>query len=52
MGQLAQRVEQVIAGLKQIGLSALPLGDQETVDLLYNLYNPGAAEKASLDLTK
>lgn len=45
MGQLAQRVEQVMSGLQQIGMTAIPLGDQEATELLYNLYNPESAEK-------
>ncbi len=52
MGQLAQRVDQVISGLRQIGLKALPLGDQEAIDLLYNLYNPGTAERKGLELSQ
>lgn len=45
IGQLAQRVEQVVSGLQQIGMTAIPLGDQEVTELLYNLYNPESAEK-------
>jgi type IV secretory pathway VirB4 component len=49
-GQLAQRTEQVIAGLSQVGLRAVPLRDDEIVELLYNLYNPESVEKKGLDL--
>lgn len=49
-GQLAQRSEQIIAGLSQIGLRAVALKDEEIVELLYNLYNPEAIEKKGLDL--
>jgi type IV secretory pathway VirB4 component len=49
-GQLAQRTEQVIAGLTQIGLRAVPLKDDEITELLYNLYNPESVEKKGLDL--
>jgi type IV secretory pathway VirB4 component len=45
MSQLSQRTEQVISGLQQLGMICEPLGDQETIELLYNLYNPGLAEK-------
>lgn len=45
MSQLSQRTEQVISGLQQLGMTCEPLGDQETTELLYNLYNPGLAEK-------
>lgn len=49
-GQLAQRSEQVISGLSQIGLRAVALKDEEIIELLYNLYNPEAIEKKGLDL--
>lgn len=49
-GQLAQRSEQVISGLSQIGLRAVALKDEEITELLYNLYNPEAIEKKGLDL--
>lgn len=50
-GQLAQRTEQVVTGLTQIGLRAVALRDDEIIELLYNLYNPEAVEKRGLDLT-
>lgn len=43
--QLAQRVSQVTSALSQIGLRAVPLEDEEIVDLFYNLYNPEAKER-------
>lgn len=49
-GQLAQRTEQVVSGLSQIGLRAVPLNDNELIELLYNLYNPEAVEKKGLSL--
>lgn len=49
-GQLAQRSEQVISGLSQIGLRAVALKDEEIVELLYNLYNPESIEKKGLEL--
>ncbi len=49
-GQLAQRSEQVIAGLTQIGLRAVALKDEEVIELLYNLYNPEAMEKKGMEL--
>ncbi len=49
-GQLAQRTEQVVSGLTQIGLRATPLKDDEITELLYNLYNPESIEKKGLDL--
>ncbi|MFA6494776.1 MAG: hypothetical protein WC246_00185 [Candidatus Paceibacterota bacterium] len=43
--QLQQRVDQVIAGLSQIGLRAVVLNDGELTELYYNLYNPETIEK-------
>jgi type IV secretory pathway VirB4 component len=45
MSQLSQRTEQVVAGLNQLGMGCELLKDQETIELLYNLYNPGLAER-------
>ncbi len=52
MSQLSQRVDQVVAGLNQIGLRAIPLNDEEVVELFYNLYNPGATEKKGVGTEK
>ncbi len=43
--QLAQRVEEVVVGLEQIGLRAIPLEDEELTELFYNLYNPQLTER-------
>jgi type IV secretory pathway VirB4 component len=43
--QLTQRSNQVISGLNQMNLRAIPLNDAELVELFYNLYNPEAIEK-------
>jgi hypothetical protein len=43
--QLSQRVDEVIAGIEQIGLRAIPLEDEELIELFYNLYNPQLVEK-------
>lgn len=45
--QLSQRVDQVTAGLNQMGLRAVPLNDDEVIELFYNLYNPETSEKKS-----
>ncbi len=45
MEQLTQRSNQVIGGLNQINLRAIPLNDDELIELFYNLYNPEAVEK-------
>lgn len=50
--QLNQRVDQVTAGLNQIGLRAVPLNDDEVVELFYNLYNPEASEKKNVQALK
>ena len=43
--QLHQRVEQVITGLRQVGLRAISLEDPELLELFYNFYNPTTIEK-------
>jgi conjugal transfer ATP-binding protein TraC len=43
--QLAQRVEQIITSLRQVGLRAVALEDPEILELLYNFYNPRTVEK-------
>jgi len=50
--QLRQRVDQTIAGLQQIGLRAIPLDTEETIELIYNLYNPQLIERGNLEIAK
>ncbi|MDP2629483.1 MAG: hypothetical protein Q8P45_02150 [Candidatus Harrisonbacteria bacterium] len=50
MRQLAQRSDQVISGLNQLGLRAIPLNEEESTELFYNLYNPTAVEKKGLEI--
>jgi hypothetical protein len=50
-GQLAQRTEQVITGLAQVGLRSVALRDDEIIELLYNLYNPESIEKKGVNLS-
>lgn len=50
--QINQRVDQIIVGLNQIGLRAIPLNEEETTELLYNLYNPESVEKKGITLGK
>ena len=50
--QLQQRVTQVVEGLLQVGLRAVQLRDDETIELFYNLYNPELVEKKGLDIAK
>jgi len=49
--QLGQRTDQVLQGLTQIGLRAVPLNDEELVELFYNLYNP-STKKKGLEIAK
>ena len=48
--QLNQRVDHVIAGLRNIGVRAVPLNNEELVELFYNLYNPEAIEKENITI--
>lgn len=50
--QLRQRVDQVIAGLSNTGLRAVPLNTEEATELFYNLYNPSTIEKSGLAILK
>ena len=50
--QLDRRVDEVVGGLEQIGLRAMPLNDEELTELYYNLYNPRLVEKADLEIAK
>lgn len=50
--QLAQRVTEVTDGVSQVGLRAMPLRDEELVELFYNLYNPQLTEKKKLDIAR
>jgi len=43
--QLWQRVELVIAGLARLGVRAVPLTNDELLELFYGLYRPAAKEK-------
>ncbi|MBI2035357.1 MAG: hypothetical protein HYT12_01595 [Candidatus Liptonbacteria bacterium] len=45
VNQLNQRVDQVIAGLHNVGLRAVVLNTEELTELFYNLYNPETIEK-------
>jgi type IV secretory pathway VirB4 component len=50
--QLNQRVDQVVNGLTEIGLRAVPLDDKALTELFYNLYNPRLVEKRGLEISK
>ncbi len=47
--QIQARSEQVILGLRQLGLRALVLEDPELLELYFNFYNPAAFEERSRD---
>ena len=48
-GQLETRVEEARAGLERLGIRVIPLGTEELIELLHNLYNPQAREKKKLE---
>ncbi|MDD5430994.1 MAG: hypothetical protein PHP03_02105 [Candidatus Pacebacteria bacterium] len=48
--QLDQRVDQVISGLNQVGLRAVPLNNDELIELFYNMYNPETTEKKNVKI--
>lgn len=50
LGQLKQRVEQIISGLNAIGLETVVLSNEELIELCYNLYNPGTTEKKDISI--
>ncbi len=52
LDQLTHRVNQVTQGLEQIGLRVAILGDDELIELFYNLYNPQLTEKRGLEIAK
>lgn len=43
--QLWQRVDSIVAGLKEMGIRSAPLNTEELVELFYGLYNPSEFEK-------
>ena len=47
--QLRERTEQVLAGIRQIGLRAIPLEHTEVLELFLNLYNPAPLEKKQVE---
>lgn len=47
LDELNRRVEEVVTNLRQIGLRAVPLENQELVELYYNFFNPTAVERRS-----
>src|SRR3989339_161212 len=43
--QLNQRVDYIITGIRSMGLRAARLGQDELIELLYSLYNPGEEKR-------
>lgn len=46
--QLWQRVDYLKGGLAAMGLNAVPLNNEQLLELFYKMYNPGAKEKPVL----
>jgi hypothetical protein len=43
--QLAQRIDVVLSGIARTGVRAVQLGTEEAIEVFYQLFNPGEAEK-------
>ncbi len=43
--QLAQRIDVILSGVARTGLRAVQLGTEEVIEVFYQLFNPGEAEK-------
>ena len=50
--QLEQRANHVVSGLHPLELRAVPLNNEELIELFYNLYNPSEVEKRELEIAK
>lgn len=46
--ELTNRVQNVVNGLLQMGVQAIPLDTQELIELYYNTYNPDTATRQTL----
>lgn len=49
-GQLLLRSEYIMNGLKSTGVSAVMLGSEEILELLWSFYNPDATEKDTMPI--
>lgn len=49
--QLLERMDAVSAGLRRMGLRAVPLGTEELIELLYGMYNPSEIQRAGAHKT-
>jgi hypothetical protein len=43
--QLAQRIDVILSGITRTGVRAVQLGTEEVIEVFYQLFNPGEAEK-------
>jgi hypothetical protein len=43
--QIAQRVDVVLSGVARTGVRAVQLGTEEVIEVFYQIFNPGEAEK-------
>lgn len=43
--QLSQRVDVILSGVARTGVRAVQLGTEEVIEVFYQLFNPGEAEK-------
>jgi type IV secretory pathway VirB4 component len=50
IGQLKQRVDQVVGGLRPVGLEVTVLTDEQLVELFYNFYNPETIEREAMNI--
>lgn len=50
--QLNHRVEEVVMGLRQVGLRAIPLENAELLELFYNFYNPTTTERRAGEISR
>lgn len=43
--QIAQRIDVILSGIARTGVRAVQLGTEEVIEVFYQLFNPGEAEK-------
>jgi len=46
--ELRERVNVIVSGLSSVGLKAVPLSTQQTIELLYSIYNPEESAQEKL----
>ncbi len=44
--QIAQRIDVILSGITRTGVRAVQLGTEEVIEVFYQLFNPGEAEKS------